>query len=485
MAKIIGSITGTTYKDFVIHPGYTTSEHIPSNIDINTKIGDIVIKPFLPAAMRSIVDERFALEAAKIGLMAVAPRGLSIQKQVDIVRYVKENEVKKGEIESIENPVTLLDDNTIADAIENVSKYGHSNMPVKDRLGRYKGMFKYEPLYHDRMEPNTPIQKIMKPFDYKKDLWVSDNMSEKEIKEFMKKYDLRLVPVLEEIETKKGKEYRLRKLVFRQENEGYRIGGAIDTHPGWEERAKALVEAGADIIFIDTSDAYTEWASDVVKRFKEKYERQICAGNIVTPEGFRYLAKAGADAIKIGMGPGSICITSAVLGVGAPPFSSLVRIAKERDRYADKRYIPIIADGGMEDTHDICIALTHADAIMSGKLFACFEESAGKLVEKNGKKFKEYWGEGSKRAAETTGDMKRYEIPGERQTLIYQGVDGLVLYQGYLKPGVEKYSMALKITMSHVGAKNLEEYRKKAVLERLSEASKRMLGPHDIVIIDE
>jgi IMP dehydrogenase len=480
MAEVIGDYVGTTYKDFLVLPdGYTLPEHSPDKADISTALAGVTLqKPFLPAAMRSVVGKEMALEASKLGMMAVVPRGLNADIAAGIVRHVKENEVKIGAIETVENPTCAHGSETIAEVLARVHGSGHTNIPVVDKYRVLQGMFQYNPIEHDRMDPQTSVVSVMVPLkNGRLDVYHAESF-DSQINDFRKGKKRSAVVV--------DNQNRLVKLVFLQQDETYKIGGAIDTHPDWEKRAAALVEAGADMIFTDTSDGYTKYALEVVQKLKQLYPKiPVCGGNIVTPDGFRKLADAGADVIKIGMGSGSICTTNVVLGVGAPPFYALKTVADARDGLAKTgKYIPLIMDGGIGDTWDIAVAMTHADAVMGGKIFAGFHESAGALIEHDGVRVKEHFGEGSRRAAMTTGDMKRYHMGArEPEHAIYQGVDGVVPYRGRLKPGVEEYAQALRLALSHTACATLKEYRERARLVRLSEGAKKTANVHGIVTI--
>lgn len=486
MARIIGDYIGTTFDDFIILPGMTTGEHLPGKVSTEIELAGVKLgRPYLPAAMRSVVGNDMALAAGKARMMPVAPRGLPAEEEADIVRYVKEREVKVGETESATDPMYLLDTETLGDALEKARESGHSNMPVQSRIGDFQGMFTYDPTEHDRMDSATPITDVMRPFRNKSGQiamdFCSHSMPDSEIRDYMKDKEYRMVPVLDD-------SYRLRRLVFMQHHEAYKVGAAIDTFPGWERRAEALVKAGADMIFTDTADAHSTFALDLVKKFKKMFPEgpPICAGNIVTPEAFKDFYDAGADVEKLGMGPGSICTTNDVFGVGAPPFWSLIEIAHKRDELArNGRFVPIIADGGLERPADINVAMTHADAVMLGRMVAGFHESAGELFrDREGRKWKEYYGEASQRAYQATGNMHRYNVGGE-SIRTFQGVQGRVPYVGWLKPGIEKYTQVLKEAMSHAGCKDLGEFREKAVLLRLSERAKRITLPHGIDVIGD
>jgi len=514
---IDGDWRGTTFKDWIIEPSYTPKDCSPDRVDITTDIFGMKMYPFMVAAMRSLVNEEMALEAAKNRIMAVVPRGLPIDRQKKIVEYVKGNKVKPGNIEKRENPVYLLHNQRLGDALEITSEYGHSNIPVKnEKTSELMGIFAYRPSKHNNMDETTPITKVLTPLKRRDKTIIPTcryNMGDEKIKKYMKKHNLRMVPVVDNVG-------RLNSLVFMQQDEAYWIGAAIDTHPGWEKRAEALVEAETDMLFIDTSDANSAFVVDVLRGYKpmagavndfraryqhefrkvrkatERYKKlfdggpPICGGNIVTAEGVRILIDSGADALKEGMGPGSICTTNMVLAIGSSPMNSAIATTMERDKYFLRSrgdYKPLFADGGFTDTYDINLGMKFADAVMLGKMFACFEESAGrKIKDKDGKRHTVYFGEGSRMASMETGNMDRYFL-GEKTSThrLYQGVPGLVEVTGRLKPGLEMYKEALATAMSHVGAHNLQEYQYRGKLQRLSEGAKLTAKPHGIKELEE
>lgn len=516
MAEIIGDYTGTTWDDFLVLPDITDNEErlTPERVNLSTDLAGVKLKmPFLSAAMRSVTGKDLALAGGKLGMMAVAPRGLSIEREAGIVKYVKENAVGVGDIEYEIDPTTARDDDTLRIAIGKALKTGHSNIPVLTKDRDFVGMFHYDPLKHNQMASDMLITRVMQPYKKGGKKGGVDvckiGMSDDEIKQHLRKiYDrdktVRFVPLVDDVG-------RFRELVFLQTSEAYKVGAAVDTHKGWEKRTGALIDAGADIIFIDTSDAHKPFSRDVLEGYKklaetiEKYKKMgsnlppVCGGNIVTAKAFDYLVDYGADIIKLGMGPGSICTTNEVIGVGAPPFWSVVEVARRRKERSEKgKYIPIIADGGIENTHHMAVALTYADAIMGGKIFACFFESEGERYNANSKplpregrsdegiEFIRIYGEGSEEAMAVMGDIKRYSTPSSKKgkTATFQGVSGLLRYKGFFKPGVEGYYRTIQETLYHVGAPNLESYREKATLIRLSERAKITAAPHGIELIE-
>ncbi len=508
MARFIGDHIGTTWDDALVLPGAPVDEmeFTPEDVDLSTDLAGVKLElPYIAAAMRSVTGKDLALAAGKLGMMAVAPRGLSIDREVEIVKHVKANEVKPGEIESEYEPTTALNKENLGSVIEKARRTGHDNIPILGRKSEFVGMFKYKPSEHDNMDLSMPITRLMRP--YKKDIGkksisaCSTRMGDKRIKRYLTDEDLRLVPVVDNYG-------RLDRLVFLQKTEGYKVGAAIDTHRGWRKNVEKLVEAGADMIFIDTSDAHKPFSRKLIESYGimiKKYKAMdrdmppICGGNVVTTEAFDYLVKAGADVIKLGMGPGSICSTNHVLGVGAPPLWSLIEVARRRDEYAKDakgRYVPLIADGGIEGTGNLAVATPYANAVMGGNLFGCFLESEGDRMHRNGSFFKRgmiseedivairIYGEGSKEAMETSGDLNRYTVPiGSGGVATFQGVSGLTKYKGRFKPGVEGYSRAHKEAVYHAGCNNLASYRENAVLIRLSERAKSVSVPHGIDVL--
>ena len=501
MARIIGDYIGTTWDDFLVLPDWHGGRAFtPEDVDISVDLGGVGLRmPFLPAAMRSITGEELGLEAGMLGAMGVAPRGLTIDRQVGIVRNVKKNAVKVGGIESEKDPTTISYDSRLGQAVEEARKTGHTHIPVVTKRQEFMGMFNYRPSKHDNMDPSMPLADAMVPYRSRSGRLhaCSSRMGNLRIKDYMKRHDLRFVPVVDGYG-------RLDRLVFMQTFEAYKIGAAIDTHSGWEGRAEAMINAGADMIFIDTSDGDKPFAWNLVRKYYKTFGDDappICGGNVVTPEAFHRMADAGARVVKIGMGPGSICTTNEVLGVGAPPFWSLVEVAKARDEYASRpggEYIPVIADGGIERTDNMNVAMTHADAIMGGKMFGCFFESEGDRVDIEHKMYSKHehlpedrtrwikiFGEGSREARHTTGDMKRYSPPTAKNGVTtFQGVSGLVPYRGRFKPGVEGYADTLREALYHTGSRDLAAYRNDASLIRMSDRAKRTAAPHGIEVIE-
>ena len=263
------------------------------------------------------------------------------------------------------------------------------------------------------------------------------------------------------------------------------VGAGINTRD-YEQRVPALIEAGVDILCLDSSEGFSEFQSDTLKWIKKNYKNtKVGAGNVVDGAGFKYLADAGADFIKIGIGGGSICITRETKGIGRGQATAVIEVAKARDLYYKQKgiYVPICSDGGTVYDHHITLALAMgADFVMLGRYFARFDESPSNKVKIDGKYYKEYWGEGSNRAR----NWQRYDLGGNKKKLSFEeGVDSLVPYAGSLKDNVEITTLKIKSTMCNCGCLNIPDFRKNATLTLVSSASIQEGGAHDVVVRKE
>ena len=263
------------------------------------------------------------------------------------------------------------------------------------------------------------------------------------------------------------------------------VGAGVNSRD-YEERIPALVNAGADVLCIDSSEGYSIWQKNTIDFVRKEYgdKVKIGAGNVVDAEGFRFLADAGADFVKVGIGGGSICITRETKGIGRGQATAIMEVAKERDKYYEEKgiYIPICSDGGIVFDHHITFALAMgADFVMLGRYFARFEESQSNKVTIDGKEYKEYWGEGSARAR----NWQRYDLGGEKKLKFEEGVDSLVPYEGLLKDNLSVTLLKIKSTMCNCGFINLADFRKNAKLTLISSSSIKEGGAHDVLIKKE
>ena len=338
-----------------------------------------------------------------------------------------------------------------------------------------------------RMSPDLKISEFMTPFE--KLITGEEGISLSEANDILWDHKLNALPIVD-------KNQRLTGFVFRKDydshksnpnelldsNKRFIVGAGVNTRD-YEERIPALVEAGADVLCIDSSEGYSEWQSDTIKWVRERYGDtvKIGAGNVVDGEGFRYLADAGADFVKIGIGGGSICITREQKGIGRGQASAVMDVAQERDRYFKETgvYVPICSDGGIVYDYHMTLALAMgADFLMLGRYFARFDESPTNRLNINGNYVKEYWGEGSNRAR----NWQRYDLGGDPRMKFEEGVDSYVPYAGPLHDNVAISLTKVKSTMCNCGALSIKELQDKAKLTLVSATSIVEGGAHDVIL---
>jgi IMP dehydrogenase len=471
---IITDPPGFTFGQFSLLTGYSRKECKIQNISLETRLADNLSLriPFLSAAMRSVTGKDMALALGKLGGIGVLPARLLIDEQAKIVR-----DIKNYEMSFVAKPVTVDETDTVEVALQKVKEYGYSRIPVVDKNNHLLGMFIKMHYWNLSVMPSENITKAMIPFDKndpsKIPFCIKPDLSVEEAKELLKKFEQKYLVVLDE-------EGRLEKLAFKKDVEKVKVASAITTHEGWKDRVMANVDAGVDMIVIDTSDAYTEFTGDVIREYKSlKIPVPICAGNIITYEGAKFLIDAGVDIIKGGMASGSICTTQREKAVGRSPLTVLIEMERARKEYLNQRYVPIIIDGGVTTSADIIIALTMADAVMMGNYFNRFFESAGTKLDEHGQettmesKIKEVvtYGEGS----EFAQNLLRYGHESLK-TFFAEGVKSTVPYAGRLKPNVNSDVLKIKAALVNVGCMNLPEFRKKAVIEYMSESARKVVG---------
>ena len=402
-----------------------------------------------------------------------------------MVRHVKKH--KAGFVVSDSNvkPGTPL-----RDVIELTKETGHSTVIVTEdgtHSGKFLGLVTDKDYRITRDNMDAPIENFMTPKE--KTVWAKKGISLSEANDIIWANKIACLPILNE-------EGNLRYLVFRRdyeerknnpmslldENKRYIVGAGINTRD-YEERIPALVEAGVDMICMDSSDGYSIWQKKTIEFVREKYGDtvKIGAGNVVDKEGFRYLAEAGADFIKVGVGGGSICITRETKGIGRGQASSLIDVAKARDEYFEETgiYIPVCSDGGIVHDHHITIALAlGADFVMMGRYFARFDESPTRKVKKGNSYVKEYWGEGSNRAR----NWQRYDMGGDKKLSFEEGVDSYIPYAGPLKDNLAITVEKIKSTMCNCGAITIKELHEKARLTIVSNVSIAEGKAHDVIL---
>lgn len=493
MAKILEDIS-RTFNEFLLLPNLTDERCIPSKVSLKTplvkyKKGEepkyYANVPMVSAIMQSVSGEEMGIALAREGGVAFIYGSQSIESQARMIRHVKKH--KAGFVVSDSN---VKSGTPLREVIDLVQETGHSTVIVTDdgtSRGKFLGIVTDKDYRITRANFDEPIDSFMTPKD--KVVWAKEGTSLVEANDIIWENKIACLPILDN-------EEKLKYLVFRKdyedrknnpkslldENKRYIVGAGINTRD-YEERIPALVEAGVDMICMDSSDGYSVWQKNTINFVREKYgdSVKIGAGNVVDREGFMYLAEAGADFIKVGVGGGSICITRETKGIGRGQASALIDVVAARDEYFEKTgvYIPVCSDGGIVHDHHITIALAlGADFVMMGRYFARFDESPTRVVKKGNGYVKEYWGEGSNRAR----NWQRYDMGGAQKLSFEEGVDSYIPYAGRLKDNLAITVAKIKSTMCNCGAVTIPELHEKARLTLVSDVSISEGSAHDVIL---
>ncbi len=493
MSKILTDIS-RTFSEFLLLPNLTTEKCIPENVSLKTPIVKYKKNeepkicaniPMVSAIMQSVSGEEMGIALAREGGIAFIFGSQSIQSQAKMVENVKKS--KAGFVTSDSN---VTPDATLGDVIELIEKTGHSTVMITEdgtANGKFLGLVTDKDYRASRDNLNDKISMFMNPKD--KLVYATEGITLKEANDKIWEEKISCLPILDS-------EGNLKNLVFRKDYEDrknnanslldeekrYIVGAGINTRD-YAQRIPALVNAGVDILCIDSSDGYSVWQKKTIDYVRENYgdDVKIGAGNVVDAEGFRYLAEAGADFVKVGVGGGSICITRETKGIGRGQASALIDVVAARDEYYKENgiYIPVCSDGGIVHDYHITLALAlGADFVMMGRYFARFDESPTRVVKKNGSFYKEYWGEGSNRAR----NWQRYDMGGSKTKMAFEeGVDSYIPYAGKLKENLDITLEKVKSTMCNCGSITIEELHKKARLTLVSAVSIREGGAHDVI----
>ena len=486
-----------TFSEYLLVPGYSDSRCQPKNVSLKTplvkfKKGEepaISLNiPMVSAIMQSVSNDSLAIALAKEGGVSFIYGSQSVADQAAMVRKVKA--YKAGFVYSDSN---LSPNNTLADVIKLKEKTNHSTIAItKDGTpnGKLVGVVTSRDYRVSRMSLDTKVKEFMTPF--KKLITAPKGTTLKEANDIIWDNKLNSLPIIDE-------NGNLDSFVFRKDYESrksnpnelldvdkrYVVGAGINTRD-YAERVPALVEAGVDVLCIDSSEGFSEWQKLTIEWIREHYgdKVKVGAGNVVDGDGFRFLADCGADFIKIGIGGGSICITRETKGIGRGQATATIEVAKARDEYFKETgvYIPICSDGGIVHDYHMTLALAMgADFVMLGRYFSRFDESPTNKVIINGRYMKEYWGEGSARAR----NWQRYDLGGDNKLSFEEGVDSYVPYAGPLKDNVEMSLAKIKSTMCNCGALTIPELQEKAKLTLVSSTSIIEGGAHDVVLKDK
>ena len=484
-----------TFSEYLLIPGYTSRECIPANVNLRTPLvkyrkGEeecpISLNiPLVSAIMQSVSNDTMAIALAKEGGVSFIYGSQSIEDEAAMVAKVKG--YKAGFVVSDSN---LKPDSTLAEVLELYEQTGHSTMAVTEDgtpNGKLLGVVTGRDYRVSRMSADTLVSDFMTPFD--KLVTAPESTTLKVANDIIWENKLNSLPIID-------KDGKLLYFVFRKDysqhkenpqelldaNKSYIVGAGVNTLD-YEKRIPALVEAGADVLCIDSSEGYTVWQEQTLAFVREKYgdSVKIGAGNVVDREGFLFLAKAGADFVKVGIGGGSICITRETKGIGRGQATALIEVAAARDEYYAETgiYVPICSDGGIVHDYHMTLALAMgADFLMLGRYFARFDESPTNKLLVNGVYVKEYWGEGSNRAR----NWQRYDLGGKAKLSFEEGVDSYVTYAGSLSDNVAKSLYKVKSTMCNCGVLTIPDLQQNAKLTVVSATSIVEGGYHDVTL---
>ena len=483
-----------TFSEYLLVPGYSSSECIPANVSLKTPVVKFkkgeecpltMNVPMVSAVMQSVSGEKMGIGLAKEGGIAFIYVSQPIDQQAEMVRKVKN--YKAGFVFSDSN-LRLTD--TLADVLALKERTGHSTMAVTDDgtgTGKLLGIVTSRDYRVSRMDLSTKVADFMTPAE--KLITAPEGTSLKTANDIIWDHKLNALPIV-------SKDGHLVSFVFRKDYDAHKgnplelldsqkryvVGAGINTRD-YAERVPALVEAGVDVLVIDSSEGYSEWQARTLKWIRDHYGDtvKVGAGNVVDGEGFRFLADAGADFVKIGIGGGSICITRETKGIGRGQATAVIEVAKARDEYYEQTgiYIPICSDGGIVHDYHITLALAMgADFVMLGRYFARFDESPTNKLRVGGNYVKEYWGEGSNRAR----NWQRYDLGGAQKLSFEEGVDSYVPYAGPLADGVQTTLYKVRSTMCNCGALSIPELQQKARLTVVSSTSIVEGGSHDVIL---
>lgn len=483
-----------TFSEYLLIPGYTDENCIPDNVSLKTplvkfKKGETpalsLNVPFVSAIMQSVSNDTMAIALAKEGGISFIYGSQSIEDEAAMVARVKS--YKAGFVPSASN---IMPGQALADVLALKEEKGYSTMAVTEDgtpNGKLLGIVSSRDYRVSRMSLDTKVCEFMTPLE--KLVTAPEGTSLKEANDIIWDNKLNSLPIV-------SPDGNLLYFVFRKDyaehknNPGelldsqkrYVVGAGINSRD-YEQRVPALVDAGADVLCIDSSEGFSCWQKKTIDFIRAKYgdSVKVGAGNVVDRDGFLFLAEAGADFVKVGIGGGSICITRETKGIGRGQATALIEVAAARDEYFEKTgiYVPICSDGGLVHDYHMTLALAMgADFLMMGRYFARFDESPTAKLMVNGSYVKEYWGEGSNRAR----NWQRYDLGGQSKLSFEEGVDSYVTYAGPLHDNLEKSVYKIKSTMCNCGVTDLDALKRNAKLTLVSSVSIVEGGSHDVIL---
>ncbi len=495
MAKYSNEVS-RTFSEYLLIPGLTDKNCNPSNVSLKTPLVSFrkgekpameLNIPFVSAIMQSVSDHNMAIALARNGGLSFIFGSQPIETQAEMVRKVKK--FKAGFVESDSN---LTPEHTLKDVLYLVEKTGHSTLGITEdgsANGKLLGIVTGRDYRPSRDPLDKKVKEFMTPFD--KLITGKLGITLNEANDVIWDNKLNSLPIIDDNQN-------LHFFVFRKDYESHKehpnefsdankklmVGAGINSRD-YKERVPALVNAGADLLCVDSSDGFSAWQRETIEYIKKEYNGtvRVGAGNVVDRDGFLYLAEAGADFIKVGIGGGSICITREQKGIGRGQATSIIEVAEARDEYYEKTgiYIPICSDGGIvQDYHMVLALAMGADFLMMGRYFARFDESPTRKLMVNNRYVKEYWGEGSNRAR----NWQRYDMGGSENLKVEEGVDSYVPYAGKLKDNLDITLGKIKSTMCSCGSITIPQLKESAKITLVSATSIVEGGAHDVILKD-
>ena len=482
-----------TFNEYLLIPGYSSAECVPANVSLRTPLVKFrrgeepalsLNIPLVSAIMQAVSGDRLAVALATEGGVSFIYGSQSVEDEAAMVKRAKD--YKAGFVRSDSN---LRPDMTLGEVIALREKTGHSTMAVTEdgtADGKLVGIVTSRDYRVSRMGPDTLVSSFMTPLE--KLIYAPEGTTLKEANDIIWDHKLNTLPIVNDagqlcyfVFRKDYDSHKQNQDELLDDHKRYVVGAGINTRD-YATRVPALIEAGADVLCIDSSEGFSEWQRLTLAWIREHYGDtvKVGAGNVVDAEGFRFLADCGADFVKVGIGGGSICITRETKGIGRGQATALIEVCKARDEYFRETgvYVPVCSDGGIVYDHHITLALAMgADFIMLGRYFARFDESPSNKVSINGTYYKEYWGEGSARAR----NWQRYDLGGSEKLSFEEGVDSYVPYAGRLKDNVALTLSKVRSTMCNCGALNIPEFQQKAKLTLVSATSIVEGGAHDVI----
>lgn len=469
-----------TFDDVLLVPGY--SEVLPADVDIRTRLTrEIFLNiPLVSAAMDTVTEAELAKAIAREGGIGIIHKNMSIEEQAHQVKIVKRTE--NG---IIDDPVTISPKISVEEAENIMAEYKIGGLPVVDENGKLLGLVTNRDIRFER-NPKRKVAELMTPFG--KLIVAYKGISLENARDILHENKIEKLPIIEEDGTLAGlitiKDIRSvieHPNAARDKKGRLLVGAAVGTSEDTLVRVEKLIDAGVDVIVVDTAHGHSKKVIETVKKIKSEFPNiQVIAGNVATAEATEALINAGADAVKVGIGPGSICTTRVVAGIGVPQLTAIFDCAEVAKKYN----VPIIADGGIRFSGDIVKAIAAgAETVMLGSIFAGTEEAPGETILYQGRKYKSYRGMGSL-GAMSRGSADRY-FQSKNQKFIPEGVEGMVPYKGSVKDVVYQLIGGLRSGMGYVGAANIKELQEKAKFVKITPASVKESHPHDIIITKE